>query len=87
MREWPVNRAISRLMLNQLSEARSDYQRILKDGNDTFQVRFGLAEVARLEKAPAEELKQLERYLELAPGGTDEFTNVVQRIASLRSGR
>jgi tetratricopeptide (TPR) repeat protein len=82
-----VNRAISRLMLNQLSEARSDYQRILKDGNDTFQVRFGLAEVARLEKAPAEELKQLERYLELAPGGTDEFTNVVQRIASLRSGR
>jgi len=82
-----VNRAISRLMLNQLAEARADYQRLVKDGAETFQVRFGLAEVARLDKQPAEELKQLERYLELAPSGTAEFTNVTQRITALRAGR
>lgn len=82
-----VNRAIARLMQNQLAEAKADYTRLIKDGADSFQVRFGLAEVARLEKEPSEELKHLERYLQMAPSSTAEYTNAVQRAASLRSGR
>jgi len=82
-----VNRAIARLMLNQLPESRADYERLLKDGRETFQVRFGLAEIARQAKQPAEELKNLERYLELAPKNTAEHTNVVGRVAALKQAR
>jgi tetratricopeptide (TPR) repeat protein len=82
-----VNRAICRLLLGQLAEAKADYGRLLKDEMETFQVRFGLAEVARLEKQSSEELKQLERYMEIAPRNTAEYTNAVQRVAALRAGR
>ena len=82
-----VNRAIARLMLNQFSESRSDYERLIKEGRETFQVRFGLAEIARQQKQPSEERKQLERYLELAPKGTAEHTNVVNRLAALGAAR
>ena len=82
-----VNRAIARLMLNQFSESRADYERLIKDGRETFQVRFGLAEIARQQKQTSEELKQLERYLELAPKNTSEHTNVVARMAALRQTR
>jgi tetratricopeptide (TPR) repeat protein len=82
-----VNRAIARLMLKQFAESRSDYERLIKDGRETFQVQFGLAEIARQEKRPAEELKHLERYLELAPKNTSEHTNVVTRVAALRQTR
>jgi hypothetical protein len=74
-------------MLNQLPESRADYERLLKDGRETFQVRFGLAEIARQAKQPAEELKNLERYLELAPKNTAEHTNVVGRVAALKQAR
>ena len=50
-------------------------------------MRFGLAEIARQQKQPAEELKQLKRYLELAPKGSAEHTNVVSRMATLRAAR
>ena len=60
---------------------------MIKDGRETFQVRFGLAEIARQQKQASEELKQLERYLELAPKNTSEHTNVVDRVASLRQAR
>ena len=82
-----VNRAIARLMLNQFPESRADYERLIKDGRETFQVRFGLAEIARQQKQASEELKQLERYLELAPKNTSEHTNVVTRVAALRQTR
>jgi hypothetical protein len=74
-------------MLKQFAESRSDYERLIKDGRETFQVQFGLAEIARQEKRPAEELKHLERYLELAPKNTSEHTNVVTRVAALRQTR
>ena len=82
-----LNRAIARLMQNQLAEAKVDYSRLVRDGADSFQVRFGLAEIARLEKSPDDELKHLERYLLMAPSSTAEYTNAVQRAAALRAGR
>lgn len=82
-----MNRAIARLMLNQLAESKSDYTKLLKDGTDSFQVRYGLAEIAKRENQPTEELKNLEKYLELAPRTTAEYTNATERVASLRSGR
>ena len=82
-----VNRAIARLMLNQLAESRADYERLIKDGRETFQVRFGLAEIARQQKQSSEERKHLERYLELAPRETAEHTNVMGRLAALRQAR
>lgn len=82
-----VNRAIARLMLGQFPESRADYERLIKEGRDTFQVRFGLAEIARQQKQSSEELKHLERYLELAPRDTAEHTNVVGRLAALRQSR
>jgi hypothetical protein len=82
-----VNRAISRLLLNQLPESKGDYERLIKDGRETFQVRFGLAEIARQQKKPADELKNLERYIALAPTNTAEHTNVVNRLAALKAAR
>ena len=82
-----INRAISRLKLNQLEEARADYQRLIRDGSEDFQVCYGLAEVARLQKNGRQEVEHLERYLEIAPRQTGEFTNVVQRLAALRAAR
>lgn len=82
-----VNRAIARLMLNQLAESKADYSKLLKDGNDTFQIRYGLAEIAKRENQPAEELKQLEKYLVLAPSVTAEYTNVTQRVTVLKAGQ
>ena len=82
-----VNRAISRLLLNQLPESKGDYERLIKDGRETFQVRFGLAEIARQQKKPTDELKNLERYIALAPTNTAEHTNVVNRLAALKAAR
>jgi len=82
-----VNRAIARLMLKQLPESRADYERLIKGGRETFQVRFGLAEIAHQQNQSSEEQKQLERYLELAPKGTAELTNVISRLAALKSSR
>ena len=82
-----VNRAIARLMLNQLPESRADYERLIKDGRETFQVRFGLAEIARQQKQLSEEQKHLERYLELAPKDSAESTNVISRLAALKLSR
>lgn len=82
-----MNRAIARLMLNQLAESKSDYSKLLKDGTDSFQVRYGLAEIAKRENQPTEELKNLEKYLELAPRTTAEYTNATERVTSLRAGR
>lgn len=82
-----VNRAIARLLLKQFAESKADYDRLMKDGRETFQVRFGLAEIARQSKQTAEELRHLERYLELAPKNTAEHTNVVGRVAALKQAR
>jgi len=74
-------------VLNQFAESKADYDRLMKDGRETFQVRFGLAEIARQSKQTAEELRHLERYLELAPKNTAEHTNVVGRVAALKQAR
>jgi hypothetical protein len=46
-----------------------------------------LAEIAHQLNQSSEEQKQLERYLELAPKGTAELTNVISRLAALKSSR
>ncbi len=82
-----MNRAIARLFLNQLAESKADYVKLMKDNGESFQVRYGLAEIAKRENQPTEELKNLEKYLELAPRTTAEYTNATERVTSLRAGR
>jgi tetratricopeptide (TPR) repeat protein len=79
-----INRAISNLMLNQLADSRRDYEQLIEDKLDGFQVRFGLAEIARREAKPADELLHLQRYAALASPQSPEYTNVLARIAELK---
>ena len=81
-----MNRAICNLMLTNLSEAKADYKLLIRK-HETYQGRFGLAEIARREANRKDELEHLARYLEIAPKTTKEYTNAVARVAELRSGR
>ncbi|HTI68922.1 MAG TPA: tetratricopeptide repeat protein [Candidatus Limnocylindria bacterium] len=81
-----LNRAICNLALNHFAEAKRDYLQLMKR-RDTFQVRFGLAAIARMQSEKKDELEHLARYLEMAPKSTAEYTNAEVRLAELKSGR
>jgi tetratricopeptide (TPR) repeat protein len=81
-----LNRAICNLKLGNLTEAQTDYELLLKR-RETYEVRYGLAEIAKLQKKKSDELENLDRYLDIAPKTTTEYTNVFTRADELRKGR
>jgi hypothetical protein len=51
---------------------------------DRPEVQFGLGEIAAQKKKTAEALEHFQRYLEVAPRNSGEYTNVLKRVEALK---
>ncbi len=56
----------------------------MKDNPKTPAIQFGLGEIAEQQGRSADALEHWSAYLEFAPRGTPEYTNVLNRVAKLR---
>jgi tetratricopeptide (TPR) repeat protein len=81
-----ANRAICLLQLNRFDDSRRDYEVLLKKYPDRYSLHYGLGELAEKKKDPSEARKHFQRYLELAPPNTTEYTNVFARVRQLKGG-
>jgi predicted Zn-dependent protease len=78
------NRALANLKAGQLDRALQDYKLLAETNPKAHIVHFGLGEIAERQSRPADALKHFNSYLELAPKGTTEYTNVVARVEQLK---
>jgi tetratricopeptide (TPR) repeat protein len=78
------NRAVVRLLSGNLGPALEDYRLLEEKVPDAPAVQFGLGEIADKQGRSDEALKHFSRYLELAPRGTTEYTNVLSRVDKLK---
>ncbi|MGA4643393.1 tetratricopeptide repeat protein [Limisphaera sp. 4302-co] len=81
-----LNRAIAQLRLGRLDDAWQDYQRLLKLYPRVHTIHYGLAEIAWRRRDTNTAIQHYEAYLETAPRQTAEYTNVMERLRSLRGG-
>lgn len=79
------NRALAYLKAGQLDRAIEDYKLLEEKNPKAHIVHFGLGEIAERQSRPADALKHFGSYLELAPKGTTEYTNVVAQVEQLKS--
>ncbi len=80
-----LNRAMANLRAGKLDRALEDY-RLLEEKNPTAPaIQFGLGDIADKQGRSADALKHLASYLETAPRGTAEYSNVVERVGKLRA--
>lgn len=79
------NRALAHLKAGQLDRALEDYKLLEEKKFRPHNVQFGLGEIAERQSRPADALKHFSSYLELAPKGTTEYSNVVARVEQLKS--
>ena len=82
-----MNRGIAYLQLGRYDEARHDYDYMAKNYPLMHQVHYGLGEIAIHKKNTSDAIRHFERYLRLAPPDTEEYTNVVQRVRDLKTGK
>lgn len=82
-----MNRAISLLQLKRYDDARRDFNRIAEEFPNLPQVHFGLGEIAAQKKDIAGAIEHFERYRKVAKPNTPEYSNVVQRISTLKAGK
>jgi tetratricopeptide (TPR) repeat protein len=75
-----LNRAICQLRLDNLEAARKDYEQLLVLTPKSFQVYFGLGEIALRRGATNEVIKYYRGYLTNAPAGLEEAEVVRQRL-------
>lgn len=78
------NRALAYLKSDQLDKARADYTELQTTYTNSFQVAYGLAEVAWLQHATNEAIRNYELYLANAPTNSAEFKTVRERLTQLR---
>jgi tetratricopeptide (TPR) repeat protein len=78
------NRALAYLQSDRLPEARRDYAELQATFTNSFQVAYGLAEVAWRTQDTNEAIRNYQLYLVNAPTNTAEATNVMARLAQLR---
>ena len=78
------NRAIALLSAGQLDAARSDYQQLQKAFPKSFQVAFGLGEIAWRQHATNDAIANYHLYLANAPTNTAEARLIGQRLAGLQ---
>jgi tetratricopeptide (TPR) repeat protein len=84
MQNARMNRAIANLRAGNYPPALEDYQKLAEKNPDLFQVQYGLGHIADKQGRTADALKHLNRYLELAPKGLPEYTNVLGQVAQLK---
>jgi tetratricopeptide (TPR) repeat protein len=78
------NRAIALLSAGQLDAARSDYQQLQKAFPKSFQVAYGLGEIAWRQHATNDAIANYHLYLANAPTNTAEARLIGQRLAGLQ---
>jgi tetratricopeptide (TPR) repeat protein len=77
------NRALARLDSGKLDAAHADYITLQQTFTNSFQVAFGLGEIAWRQHDTNEAIKNYKLYLANANTNTAEATNVIQRLREL----
>jgi len=77
------NRALAYFQSGKLDEARADYTILQVDHTNTFQIAYGLGEIAWRKKENAEALRNYQIYLANAPTNAPEFNTIRERVTQL----
>ena len=82
--EARFNRAVAYLQSGQFDAARADYEKLGQTFTNSFQIPYGLGEIAWSKHETNEAIKQYEAYLAIANTNTSEATNIIQRLRELK---
>jgi tetratricopeptide (TPR) repeat protein len=80
------NRAVAYLESDKLDAARADYQVLRQSFTNSFQIAYGLGEIAWRKHDTNEAILNYEIYLANAKTNTAEATNIIQRLHELKGG-
>jgi len=78
------NRAVAYLQSDKLDDARADYEKLGQTFTNSFQVAYGLGEIAWRKHETNEAIKNYQAYLTTANNNSAEATNIIQRLRALR---
>jgi tetratricopeptide (TPR) repeat protein len=78
------NRAVANLLSGRLDAAHADYEKLGQTFTNSFQVAYGLGEIAWRKHDTNEAIKNYELYLRTANTNTAEATNIIARLKSLK---
>ena len=78
------NRALAGLASGKLDAARADYKTLQQSLTNTFQIAYGLGEIAWRQHETNEAIRNYKLYLANANTNTAEATNVMQRLRELK---
>jgi tetratricopeptide (TPR) repeat protein len=78
------NRALAYLDSDKLDSARADYTTLQTTYTNSFQIAFGLGEIAWRQHDTNEAIRNYEIYLANAKTNTAEATNVIERLRELK---
>ena len=78
------NRAVARLESGKLDEARADYSRLQQNFTNSFQVAYGLGEIAWREHETNEAVRNYEIYIANANTNSAEAKTVSERLRELK---
>ncbi len=81
-----LNRAIANLQSGKLDDAKRDYEILLEAvPPSTYQIYYGLAQVAEKKNDSRSGIKNYQLYLKYAPAGTPEYLDVQKRLKTLQT--
>ena len=78
------NRAVAYLQSGQLDAAQGDYETLHQSFTNSYQVAYGLGEIAWRKHETNEAIENYEVYLATANTNTSEATNIIQRLRDLK---
>jgi tetratricopeptide (TPR) repeat protein len=78
------DRAVANLQSDKLDDARADYEKLAATYTNSFQIAYGLGEIAFRKHETNEAVKNYELYLKTANPHTAEATNIIERLKSLK---
>jgi len=78
------NRAVAYLQSDRLDQARADYRQLQSTYTNSFQVAYGLGEIAARQHETNEAIHHFQIYLANAPTNTAEFQTIRERLTQLR---
>jgi tetratricopeptide (TPR) repeat protein len=78
------NRAVAYLQSGKLDAAQADYEKLGQSFTNSFQIAYGLGEIAWRKHDTNEAIKNYEVYLATANTNTTEATNIIQRLRELK---
>ena len=78
------NRAIAYLQSDRLDAARADFEKLQQSFTNSFQIAYGLGEIAWRKHETNEAIKNYEVYLAAVNTNTAEATNIIERLKALK---